>query len=486
MMQLKTKYILLVTLMLSFFGCEKLIYDTEPESADSKVFLSVNIKAAQAKSGLRSSINTDVTAYEDNVYSLAMLIFNSSDGSRVGSVHINNSLGSGASTWAFTVELIAGRQYDFYFVANMPGMETSFSETNITDRDDMDAYLAEADRVLNYLLYNGATDIDGFPMARVYKNQLVSSGGTVYQPAPFKPKQLDTEEYSVVANASGTGAVERDYVELIRVVAKLEVELAEGTTGIGEIYFRNANQNFRLIEFNTEPASFFAPSEPSDQFDYTKLKSIDDNKYVYYMPEVINIDGTLWSEDASADNKPINYFTIVTTYGEVYDVPIISNEATITTDYLAKAKGTFLDFVPEYSIYRNHHYQYLIRINQDIEIIYQVQDWNVVNKSLFMGYGYNVEIDEEGNVTITNTIDDCMPHHVRLVALGSATFESGDGVSSDGKTVDYGYISEADYNANPDKSKTGYSEDFKINKDEVSGAYMEVYYNDVLVKTFTQ
>lgn len=114
MVQLKMKYAMLVALILAFAGCDKLIYDQEPEGGiDHKVYLAVNVRAAQPTNGLRAadpSINTDAMYYEDNVYDLAMLIFNSDvNGERVGIVHLNNNPGSGVSTRAFQVELTAGK-----------------------------------------------------------------------------------------------------------------------------------------------------------------------------------------------------------------------------------------------------------------------------------------------------------------------------------------------------------------------------------------
>ena len=465
-MQLKIKHIILVGLILTFVGCDKLIYDSEPDSSEPKVHLSVNIKAAQTKSGMRSSINlSDI--YEDHVYSLAMLVFNSGDGSIIGSLQINNNLGSGLATHAFTVELIAGRQYDFYFVANIPNMETELN--GITNKTAMDNYLSDISRELNNNLYLGATDNLGFPMARVYRNQLVSSGGTVYQPTPFKPKQDVYEVNKVVVNTAGNGADERDFVELIRVVAKLEVNFDDTNdlgVGVNKVYFRNANRHFRLVEFDTAPQAYF-----NDNSTNVELKQLPGtNTFIYYMPEAINVNNVTWSEGAA--NKPVNYFTVAT-HGVEYDIPIISNETTITSDYLAKAKGTFPGFVPNYDIYRNHHYKYVIKNLEKIEIIYKIDPWNLVKKSTYMGYGYNVEVDEDGSITITNTIDDCMPHVVRLKAINGAYFGT-----SDVTEIKYGYESESDVGFNINSSKAGYSEKFQVNADAVaSGAYLEVYYN---------
>lgn len=463
-------FILFLAVLLSLAACDKLIYDQPDDNAGNgaKVYLSVSTRAAHAKSGLRSSINEDNadSFFEDRVHSLAMVIFDTATGAKIGE-YFNANLGSGVATPAFNVELTPG-QRDFYFVANMPGMETDLAA--IPNRDAMDVYLSNASRVMNDLLYQGASDTVGFPMARVYLNQGVTEGGTVYQPKPFKPRQYDAEERQVVVNALGNGAVEREYVELIRVVAKLEVRLDGGSNlGVDKVYFRNANGHFRLIEFETAPTTYF-----NDNTSNTELRQLTGTgTYMYYMPEAL-ITSATWSD--AGNNQPINYFTIVTVDGTEYDVPIISNEASITSDYLAKAKGTFSGFTPDYNIHRNRHYLFTVKNLEQIEIIYEIDPWNVVNKSTYMGYGYNVEVDDNGNIKITNTIDDCMPHKVRLVAVNGAYFGTPGNT-----TVEYGYESESETGYDEQKSKAGYSEGFAINKVGVTGGlpYLEVYYNKV-------
>src|SRR5690554_456145 len=150
MIKFKWIYITMGVLLLSLLGCEKLIFDPtneETPGAEPKVHLSVNVRAAQPKSGLRSSINQE-TDFEDRVHNLAMLIFKSDNGERVGLHVIENTLGSGESTSAFQVEMTPG-QYDLYFVGNMPNLQTALSETNIADRDAMNTYLANASRELS-------------------------------------------------------------------------------------------------------------------------------------------------------------------------------------------------------------------------------------------------------------------------------------------------------------------------------------------------
>jgi hypothetical protein len=464
-------FIVFLAVLLPFTACEKLSDDQPGDNTGSeqKVYLSVSIQAAQAKSGLRSSINEDNTDFEDGVYSLAMLIFDSVTGAKIGG-YFNANVGSGSpATRVFKVELTPG-QRDFYFVANMPNLETDLA--GISDRNEMDIYLNSVSRLLNDALYRGASGTEGFPMARVYLNQEVTVGGTIYQPKPLKPKLYGTEEGKVVVNVAGSGADEREYVELIRVVAKLEVILdGAANLGVDKVYFRNANRHFRLVEFETAPTAYF-----NDNASDTELRRLGaTNTYIYYMPEAVIPSSVMWS-NSGANHQPINYFTIITLNGTEYDIPIISSEASITSDYLAKAKGTFTGFTPDYNIHRNRHYKYVVKNLQQIEIIYEVDPWNVVNKSTYMGYGYNVEIDEDGNISITNTIDDCMPHKVRLVAVGGAYF------GTPGNTmVEYGYESESETGYNENKSKAGYSEVFHVNSDAVATGqpYLEVYYNKV-------
>ena len=474
MIKLQRTYVMLVALSLVFVGCDKLIYDQQESEggADHKVHLSVNVRAAQPKSGLRAaeepSINTDEDHFEDYVYDLAMLVFNSDGGQRVGIVHLNNSLGKGESTHAFKVELTANKTYDFYFVANMPDMRDDLTEANIPNREAMDKYLS-ATRELSSTLYQGASDKEkeGFPMARIYKNQLVEAGGTIYQPKPFYPKQGSSEEYSVVATSAGTGDDTRDYVELIRVVAKLEVNLdldEETSLGVKKVYFRNANRHFRLVEFDTPPAEYFNDNSKKTE-ELRRLES--SNTYIYYMPEAM-ISSVTWNSEESSNQQPINYFTIVTLDGTEYDIPIISNETSITSDYLEKAKGTS-GYTPDYTIHRNHHYKYIVRNLEQIEVIYEVEPWNLVERHTYLGYGYNVHIDEKGKVTVNNTVDACPPHEIKLVAINDATFEGG---PTDKVKVFKDYRPGA------------ISPDYQLNNIPSSGEYLQVWYNDILVKTF--
>jgi hypothetical protein len=102
---------------------------------------------------------------------------------------------------------------------------------------------------------------------------------------------------------------------------------------------------------------------------------------------------------------------------------------------------------------------------QKVEILYTVNDWNKDDKSLYMGYGYNVEVDGT-TVTIKNTFQECPPFSVTLNTLNGTTF-------SDGTTTK----TFTDVNS-------GASASFSLNAEPVSGDYLQVVLNGETVKTF--
>ncbi|KKC51286.1 major fimbrial subunit protein (FimA), partial [Porphyromonas gulae] len=86
-----------------------------------------------------------------------------------------------------------------------------------------------------------------------------------------------------------------------------------------------------------------------------------------------------------------------------------------------------------------------------------------VNNDTYLGYGYNVEVDDAGNITITNTMQNCAPHVVKLVAKNGAYF----GADASATQVEFAQVED------------GASQTFQVNKDAVAvgSAYLEVYYN---------
>ena len=126
--------------------------------------------------------------------------------------------------------------------------------------------------------------------------------------------------------------------------------------GYKNIYYKNAYRQFGLIP-DMYPATV-------GYYEDKLLKRVG-NSYLYYMPEAMMMNtNPVWSV---ADHKPVNYFSIETLDGKSYDIPVITDDRTITdTDYLAFATGQNTD-KPDYNIYRNRHYYYVIKKLQTID-----------------------------------------------------------------------------------------------------------------------
>ncbi|KGN74433.1 hypothetical protein HQ47_05160 [Porphyromonas macacae] len=435
MLNIKIKYIAFFLLALTWMGCERAVDNLSPQSGEPVVYLAVSTRAAHIHG--EESVNKDDKDFEDHVYSLAMLVFDSSTGNKIAQYH-TTSVGAGDKSYVFTSKFTPGVR-DFYFVANLlPGMKEAFER--VKTKSEMEAQMKLL-RDLDDAFYVGASSKKGFPMARVYPNQTIAKGGTVYQPLLFTP----------VVN----GAKE-DCVKLVRVVAKLEVIFdADDVDDVEKVELINSDRKFSLIKTNEVSTTYVA--------DLRMQRKAGTNSWLAYMPEKIISAGTSWST-LGADKKPVNYFRITDKRGNSYSIPIITRDGTIPGGkYLPYAEGRLAD-KPDYSVFRNHHYKYEIKnLPNQVEIFYSITDWQVVKKETYVGYGYNVEVDTDGNGIISNSIVNCDPHKVRLKAVNNAYFD--DDINK--KEILFSELAK-------DASKI-----FKINKDRVSvgRAYLEVYYN---------
>ena len=276
-------------------------------------------------------------------------------------------------------------------------------------------------------------------MSRVYRNQIITEGGSLYSPQPFCP---DNE----------------DRVKLIRVVAKLDVRIdtSGNNLDVKNVYYKNASRQFSLTSSLEGRVQVYYEDKP--------LKKVN-NTYLYYIPEALMISPS-WP--TAVNHRPINYFVIETLDGTQYEIPIVTYDGTIPEkDYLSFAMGNTTE-KPDYNVYRNRYYLYTIKKLETLEIVYTIDPWHVVENSTYMGYGYNVEVGEDGNVTISNTIEACDPHKVTLETVGDFKF-------SDGTTT------KTFTDADPQSSVQ-----YVLSPVPTSGTYMKVYYNGNLVKTFSK
>ena len=429
------KYSILFGLIFGIVSCDKLIYDNidEKPDNDAKVYLSIT-RAAHTDGN--ESINKDEVDFEDRVHDMAMFVFDNASGNLVGEPYFESNIPVSNKSKMFTVPLTPG-QRDFYFIANMP----MASLTGITTRSALEGYMKTATN-LDESLYLAASETKAFPMSRVYLDQIITEGGTIYNPKPFRPNS-------------------EDKVKLQRVVAQLQVDIVGDEIGaVKNVYFKNAFRKFSLLADGV----MTTPEYYVETATNNALRK-NGNSYIYYMPEAL-MNTPAWT---ATDHKPINYFVVETVTGTTYEIPIITYKEPIPGgNYLSFARGEQTD-KPDYNIYRNNRYVYTIKSLEDIQIDYVVNPWILVQSSFYMGYGYNVSVDEDGNVTISNTVEACTPHDVKLVTKAGLTFDGGG--------------TERIF-ANTDPAA---SASYKVLPVPTAGqAYLDLYYNDDLVKTFTK
>lgn len=434
----KLFYTIILLLVLLLTACDAWIYEY-PEapagagSSEPLVYLSI---AKVAHVGGLESINKDAVDFEDRVHDMALFIFDSNVDTLVAT-YFDKNIPLDNKISRFTLAMIPGVR-DFYFIANMnmSALEALKTKTEVVD------YLNQT-RNLDGDLYLGAADDKGFPMSRIYLNQNITKGGNALMPDPFRP----------VVNGSP-----EDKVKLERVTSKLEVKFTgSANIGVKKVYFKNANRQYSLVSKETIPSTFYTTVE--------EMKKSGDS-YLYYMPEAW-MNAADWED---TNHKPINYFLIETLSGEHYEIPIITHNGSISANqYLTFATGQKSE-KPDYNIYRNRHYVYTINNLQQIEINYTIDPWQKVNFTTFMGYGFNIKVDDKGAVTIENTVDACDPHEIELKTKGAFKFDD----DSTSQVFD-----DAD-------TETSVSYSLTPAPQELDGDYLEVYYNGVWVKTFTK
>ena len=360
------KYSILFGLIFGIVSCDKLIYDNidEKPDNDAKVYLSIT-RAADTDGN--ESINKDEVDFEDRVHDMAMFVFDNASGNLVGEPYFESNIPVSNKSKMFTVPLTPG-QRDFYFIANMP----MASLTGITTRSALEGYMKTATN-LDEPLYLAASETKGFPMSRVYLDQIITEGGTIYNPKPFRPNS-------------------EDKVKLQRVVAQLQVDIVGDEIGaVKNVYFKNAFRKFSLLADGV----MTTPEYYVETATNNALRK-NGNSYIYYMPEAL-MNTPAWT---ATDHKPINYFVVETVTGTTYEIPIITYKDSIPGgNYLSFARGEQTD-KPDYNIYRNNRYVFTIKSLEDIQIDYVVNPWTLVQSSFYMGYGYNVGVDKDGNVTL--------------------------------------------------------------------------------------
>lgn len=346
----------------------------DAQSTEGRVFLHISLgedaEAFQTKSGstLKSgpSINTAGTYFEDRVRDLVIYIYDSETGENpstgfraFGGLPMNKPV-------SFVVDFPYGT-YDFYFIANMPTTGEN-SSSSLTDRASANAYLQKL-ITLDKLLFTGpikdGQDLPFFPMARVYKNQVIkrntsnSAGSSENNPVYFRP-------------INDEGVVE-DHILLNRSVAKIETILkGAGAAKVKSIELVNGVNEYSLLaRTNNEGKTI--------NIENTGFKKRTDS-HVLYTPEVIQTAPRSWTEDYTGND--INYIRLTMEDGHQYKVPIASNYT----------GGNYVDFIAtseaKFNVLRNNHYRFTLNIperDKKIEVKATILPWTLAESAMDFG-----------------------------------------------------------------------------------------------------
>lgn len=387
---------LLVTLLMTVLsvGCKR---EESPSSSPDKYttylrFVMSGIKmpgdSNTRAQGDELSVNSDHTDLEDYVARLAVLVYDANTGELVKASFVYNS------DFVLGIPLAQGeiKKFHFCFIANFP---VSWGNTllGIKTYKGLKQTLREIEpfrsRDRGLELYDGAGKDYYFPMSRIYENNTVwaAQPTTRENPQTFQPKSEGNGSLKPISSyptKKETGE-EQATVNLIRTAAKVSIRI-NGAEGVVRVVMQNIKPVHSYMECNS-PSNF-----PEGQLIRREFKVADEEAYKrgtyqaqMYIPENIlglSDSNLYWDSYKRSPGKgSICYLTIVMKDGSSYNIPIISNELG-EDDYFNIAYGQNHKNIPNFSIIRNHEYQFDITVpaltsDLDIKVHYVVKPWDV-------------------------------------------------------------------------------------------------------------
>lgn len=407
-MSRNTLYITLLALLSSTLlsvSCQRMnggaVPDDDPSQITCLRFSMAGIELPNAslrEQGDYPSIQSDPKDYEDYVGELAVLIY------KVGASDAQSKLVKSHFTTeqSFLMELQPeeGARYHFCFVANYPESWKNTLE-GLKNYADLKTTLQHLEsfqsRDTGTPLYNGAvmngTEKSLFPMARIYENQIIPTGGSVSVPKPFTPTTVVAEPLKPVSNwpdGHETGTTQQT-VNLVRSSAKVSINLTgDGVSKIKSIKVCNVATQHSFME-NSKSTTVALAEKP-----FNGSGSITGNSFQskIYIPERLLGEGSATLGWDSSNDIPIgtpSYIQIEMVSGVVHKIPIITNQITQNMtpgseySYLDVAYGNVPSNHANYSIVRNHHYQYDLNVPPDgkyLIINFKVMPWRQVESEL--------------------------------------------------------------------------------------------------------
>lgn len=449
---------------------------------------------------------------EDYVKQVRVMVFDSGTGKLVVNVpSITFIQQNGESVWVDPIKITSGER-DFFFVANEVTDDWNLTSTlnAVTHREQL---LAEPN--LNKILFKPdfKPTSDGtraFIMTAVYRNVDVSVSG--------RGAGTQTNPYHFLSTSA-----QDNKVILIRTLAKLQLTLKNSSYNastdrieigrdivINSFRLTSIPQYFSLFAnpYLQNQSAFFTSSfyVPITYYQDTGVDGLNMMNNVYfesinngadllatvYVPEFIRQRPSDESEDAALLGPAGAMSAELNLSYKSDPATVVQKRLSIDHADFNRTNDSYL--LPDnpkttysrYSVLRNAFYNLQVSEREFILVRFSVSDWTPAKISAMMGYGYNITVDENNKVTISNTAIACAPHLITLKAVNGAHF--GGGIAGDIKT--FGSMTD---NNHTQLSATA-SESYTLSNVPATGAYLEVYYNTdptatpapVPVKIFTK
>ncbi|WP_018359927.1 hypothetical protein [Porphyromonas macacae] len=383
-------------LLLSLVSCQHNNQESISELSSGETYLSVELKAQTD-----NSINEDITDLENHVHSLAMIVFPKDEEQCSGFYFAERAdfqTGGNNTLFVPATKITKPGESDIYFIVNARKDDII---THTSSRAMTEAYLHTA---LPFSLTDGAKSNKGFPMARVYYNQKIEPDYTKSNPFIFRPKVNKNKPLIPVSSYGKdiNSGEQQDRVSLVRANAKITISISgEGLEEIKEIdgvQLINYPLSYTLIEAISgrfDPSSDKAILISDRPASFVLKPKIENGKKVgyetrMYIPERTFTANTVgWNKDTDKPQNGVLYFRIITKGGHVFQAPIITHTATSGNlhNYLDIAKGKTA-IRPDYSVYRNQHYHYNIKIPagaKELEVDMNLKPWTLVSSRFDFG-----------------------------------------------------------------------------------------------------
>lgn len=392
------------------------------------------------------------TADDHRVTSIRMIVFL---GDKVELNQKYYATNPGDNMRAFTIEgqnflmdmeLLPAR-YEFVVIANEVeswGLESVTTRTELTTKAEM----------LNYIN----------PITNSASTQLTTTGipmtGKAYVNVPSRLSSTDADRW-----------VAETVIQLERTIARVQVNLTNIDPLTSEVYpgalglqiksisLKNVNQIYNVYH-----SGAITTTETGATISGMPISHIAGAPFHNQM-----ILSAYMAERFSpgADVDKSTYAEIVINRNNedmLYSIPIYQTD----NEMITGAKN--------YNIFRNHLYHLnctLAGTDMNVEVYYNIGAWSVEERSLYLGMGYQLEL-VDGQLTVTNTLPACDPHKITMQPLSGTT------LTKDGIT--FTEANPAIFDELPEDATASYTID---NSATIPGSvYLEVYYNDILVKSY--